>query len=134
MSEQHQIVGPARGEPMPRGAVGARVAVPLSGTPSPHWSTVLAGQLVTALTGHRSVGHLRFNACVQGAAIVLEGVEDEEAPELGLVLREAVERTNRAVARTEVPPPPANMDQDHADRIAAEMHVVDGAPQAARTA
>ncbi len=134
MSEQHHIVGAAQGAPLPEGAVGARVLVPLSGAPSPHWSTVLAGKLVTALTGHTSVGHLRFDACVQGSTIVLEGVEDEEAPELGHVLREAVEATNRVVARAQRPPEPVNMDQEHADRIAAEMNLVDAPAQAARTA
>jgi len=121
MSEQHHIAGPAHGEPMPAHSVGARVHVPLTGTPGPHWSTVLAGQLVTALTGHPAVGHLRVEACVQGSEIVLEGVEDEEAPMLGPVLREAVEATNQAVARAAKPPEPTNMDQAHADRIAREL-------------
>jgi hypothetical protein len=134
MSDQHHIVGPARGEPLAEGAVGARVVVPLSGTPDAHWSTVLAGRLVTALTGHAAVGHLRFDACVQGATIVLEGVEDEEAPELGLVLREAVEATNRAVARAGHPPAPGNMDQAHADRIAADLGLAGGLGAVHRTA
>ncbi len=50
------------------------------------------------------------------------------------MLREAVEATNRVVARAERPPEPVNMDQEHADRIAAEMNVVDAPAQAARTA
>ena len=134
MSEQHHIVGPARGEPMPAAAVGARVHVPLSGTPGPHWSTVLAGQLVTALTGHPAVGHLRVEACVQGSEIVLDGVEDAEAPMLGPVLRKAVEATNDVVSRAARPEPPHNMDQAHADRIAAEVGLAGGFGAAHRTA
>jgi hypothetical protein len=89
--------------------------------PDAHWSTVLAGQLVTALAGHSKVGHLRFDGLVQGCEIVLEGVEDDEARELGPVLRKAVDATNRVVARGGPPAAPRNMDQEHADRIAADV-------------
>ena len=46
--EQHAIVGPARGEPRAAGAVGARIRVPLSGTPSPRWAEALRSHLTAA--------------------------------------------------------------------------------------
>ena len=93
--EQHAIVGPARGEPRPAGAVGARIRVPLSGTPSPRWSAALRSHLTGALMGHAHVGHLRLNSLVQGATVVIEGVELEEAELLGPALVRAVAEANR---------------------------------------
>ena len=88
--EQHRIVGPARGEPRPAGEVGARVRVPLSGTPSARWAEALRSHLTGALAGHSHVGHVRLNSLVQGATVVIEGVEPEEAERLGPVLQHAV--------------------------------------------
>ena len=42
MSEHHEIIGQARGEPRAAGCVGVRVRVRLSGCPSPRWSQALA--------------------------------------------------------------------------------------------
>jgi hypothetical protein len=122
MEERHHIAGVARGEPLAAGRVGARVRVPLSGTPSPDWSRVMTAHLTASLVNHGPVGHLCLSEAVQGAEIVLEGVEDAEAPRLGQALREAVDAANSATDRPEPPPPArANMDQGRADRVAADL-------------
>ena len=119
------MAGPPRGEPLAAGRVGARVRIPLSGTPSPRWSRVFTARLSTALTGHPAVGHLDLDGLVQGADIVLEGVEAAEAGRIGPVLSGAIEAANRdsqhgeEVAREE----PRNMGQDEADAIAGLIHV-----------
>jgi hypothetical protein len=66
MSEQHQIVGLAGGEPLPAARVGVRLRFPISGSPSPRWSRDLSARLVAELTGHAAVGHVRLNEIVQG--------------------------------------------------------------------
>ena len=124
--EQHRIVGPARGEPRPAGEVGARVRVPLSGTPSARWAEALRSHLTAALAGHSHVGHVRLNSLVQGATVVIEGVEPEEAERLGPVLQHAVADANRSAG----PHPDAesggpNMPQARADEIAALVRVED---------
>jgi hypothetical protein len=134
MSERHHIAAPARGEPLPHGRVGARVRVPLSGTPTPAWSRLMCGHLAATLVGHGPVGHLHVDEIVQGAEIVLEGVEDEEAARLGDALREAVDAANRASERLERPVVRFNMDQEHADRVAAEMGLRDERPGVAAPA
>jgi hypothetical protein len=125
MREQHHIIAPARGEPLSQGRVGARIRVPLSGTPSAAWSRLMTGHLTATLVGHGPVGHLQCGGSVQGAEIVLDGVEDEEAERLGTALREAVDAANRACQRPDDPPKPANMDQAHADRVAADLGLLD---------
>jgi hypothetical protein len=120
--EQHAIVGPARGEPRAAGAVGARIRVPLSGTPSPRWAEALRSHLTGAITGHSHVGHVRLNELVQGATVVIEGVELEEAERLGPALKHAVAEANRTAG----PHPDAetggpNMPQERADEIAARL-------------
>jgi hypothetical protein len=122
--EEHRIVGPAYGEPRPAGQVGARVRVPLSGTPSPRWAEALRTHLAAALAGHSHVGHVRLNRLVQGATVVIEGVEPEEAEQLGPALRRAVADANRTAG----PHPDAasggpNMPQERADEIAARVRL-----------
>src|SRR3712207_4520296 len=89
MAEIHRVAGPPRGEPLPAGRVGARVRIPLTGTPSPRWSRVLTARLGTSLVGHPAVGHLELEGIVQGADIVLEGVEAAEANRIGPALTTA---------------------------------------------
>ena len=134
MAEQHVIAGPARGEPLPAGSVGVRIRIPLSGTPSSHWSELFEAALAMRLLRHPGTSRLRLDRAVQGGELVLEGVEDAEAPMLGPVLREAVEATNRAVARCERPEPRRNMDQERADHIAAKLHLTDERPSSLRVA
>jgi hypothetical protein len=58
----------------------------------------------------------------------MEGVEDEEATRLGHAIREAIGAANRASERMERPVERFNMDQAHADRVAAEMRLRDERP------
>jgi hypothetical protein len=118
MSETHHIAGNARGEPLSAGRVGARIRVPLSGAPSPRWSRTLSAHLANELTGHAAVGHLHLDEVVQGAELVLEGVEEREAPALGDCLIRAVEAANACVRESGEAGPPANMPRNEADRIA----------------
>ena len=60
------------------------------------WSRLMCGHLAAALVGHGPVGHLHVDDIVQGAEIVLDGVEDGEATRLGHAVREAVGAANRA--------------------------------------
>lgn len=122
MSERHTIMGPPRGEPRQEGMAGARIRIPLSGTPSPHWSRCLIDHLTTALTGHAAVGHMRLNELVQGHELVLDGVTAPHASALATALLEAVENTNRcAEAREDDHRPPANMSRQEAAAIASEL-------------
>jgi hypothetical protein len=121
VTETHHIAGTARGEPLPAGRVGARVRVPLSGAPSPRWSRALSAQLATALTGHAAIGHLRMDELVQGSDLVLDGVEESEAPALGACLERAVSAANTSVH--DAAPSPTNMPRDHAERIATDVHL-----------
>jgi hypothetical protein len=118
MSETHHIAGAARGEPLPEGRVGARVCMPLSGTPSPRWSRALSAHLANELTGHPAVGHLQLDEVVQGFELVLEGVEERQAPALGHCLVRAVEAANACVPEAREARPPVNMPKAEADRIA----------------
>ncbi len=122
MAERHRVAGPPRGEPLAAGRVGARVRIPLSGTPSPRWSRVLTARLTTALVGHPAVGHLGLDGLVQGGDIVLDGVEAAEAGRIGPALEKAIEAANRDsehAAKEES----RNMEQDEADAIAGLIHV-----------
>jgi hypothetical protein len=121
MSEQHRIVGPATGEPLPGGRVGVRVRIPLSGCPSRRWSRDLSARLSNELVGHPAIGHLRLNDIVQGDQIVLEGVEEREAPLLSNPLARAVTATNAEC--TTDPEPAANVPQPRADAIAGTIAV-----------
>jgi hypothetical protein len=132
MGERHHIVAAARGEPLAEGRVGARVRVPLSGMPSPDWSRLMTAHLTASLVNHGPVGHLSVSEAVQGAEIVLEGVEDAEAPRLGAALREAVDAANQATERRACPPGRCNMSQGHADRVAASLGLGDERPSAAQ--
>jgi hypothetical protein len=117
MPERHSIAGPASGAPLATGQVGARVRVPLDSPPSPRWSRSLAAHLAADLTGHPAVGHLRLDAVVQGADVVLEGVEPAEAELLGPVLRGAIEAANASCAEDEAGPAP-NMARGQAEDVA----------------
>jgi hypothetical protein len=121
MTEHHRLVGPARGEPLPDGRVGVRVRIPLSGCPSARWSRDLSARLSNELVGHAAVGHLRLNDLVQGDHIVLEGVEEREAPLLSDALARAVEATNAACPTERERP--GNIPQRHADAIAGDIAV-----------
>lgn len=98
MSEEHQIVGLARGEPLPAGRVGVCLRFPLSGSPSTRWSRDLSARLALELTGRAAVGHLRLNEVVQGQEIVLEGVESDGASNIAGAVERAVDATNNASA------------------------------------
>ena len=98
MAENHTIVGPATGEPLPVGRVGVRVRIPLSSAPSRRWSHDLSARLTVEFTGHVNIGHLVLNDVVHGREIVLDGVEAEEADTLADAVQRAVEATNRACA------------------------------------
>jgi hypothetical protein len=122
MIEDHQIVGESHGEPLPAGRVGVRVRVQLSGCPSGRWSTVLSANLYKQLLGHAAVGHLRLDEIVQGDEIVLDGVEESEAPTLAGTLQRAVDDTNKACTRET--DPTANVAQEDADAIARQVDLV----------
>src|SRR3954453_1725566 len=98
MAEEHTIVGPARGEPLPVGHVGVRLRIPLSGAPSRRWSRDLSARLTAEFTGHANVGHVVLNDVVHGHDIALEGVEAAQADALAEMVERAVEATNRACA------------------------------------
>jgi hypothetical protein len=123
MSETHQITGDPCGEPLAAGRVGARVRVPLSGTPGPRWSHALSAHLAHELIGHSAVGHLHINEVVQGRDLVLDGVEPREAPALGDCLQRAVDAANRACAHVGEAPLAANMDQPAAEAIARQVEI-----------
>jgi hypothetical protein len=119
MPEQHRIVGHARAEALPAGRVGVRVRIPLSGCPSRRWSLDLAARLANELVGHRAVGHLKLNDIVQGDQLVLDGVEEAEAPLLSDALARALEATN-----ADCQPGPsthAHLSQRDADAIASKI-------------
>jgi len=121
MTEQHRIVGRASGEALSDGRVGVRVRIPLSGCPSRRWSRDLSARLANELVGHSAVGHLRLNDIVQGDQIVLEGVEEREAPLLSNALARAMTATNADCATDREAAP--NVAQSRADAIASEIAV-----------
>jgi hypothetical protein len=122
MYEQHRVVGPARGDPLAADGVGMRIRVPPSGMPSPRWSLVLKAHLINELTGHATVGHLDTNGIVQGAEIVLEGVEEPEVHGLGGALTRAIQAANNASQTAHAQPPaPRNVALEEAARIARKI-------------
>jgi len=126
MLEEHHVAGIPRGEPLPPDAVGVRIRVPLTGTPSARWSRIVSARLVAELAGHPQFGHLRLDRMVQGAELVLEAVEASEADSMGAALARAIQAANRAV---EVPDVPAvgNVSREEAERIAQRLVVPAGA-------
>jgi hypothetical protein len=118
LPEQHHVTGTAKGEPLAAGQTGARVRIPLDTPPSPRWSNALASALMTRLAGHPAVGHLHLDNVVQGAEIVLDGVEPREAELLGPVLLEAIEAANRVCPDATEQTGPPNMDQAEAEKVA----------------
>jgi len=125
MAEHHQIAGSARGEPRPSDCVGARVRVPLDSAPTPAWSRVLGSHLTAGLTGHPAVGHLRLAELVQGADIVLDGVEAREAALLGPVLQQAIDAANRACEGDDARPR-TNMPHADAQEVAQALRFSTG--------
>jgi hypothetical protein len=119
LSEDHRIVSQAQGEPLPKGCVGVRVRVRLSGCPSRRWSRALCARLVNELVGHAAVGHLRLDDIVQGDQIVLEGVEAKDAWALASALGRAIDAANhmRIGAQKTI----GNVAQEEADAIAAQV-------------
>jgi hypothetical protein len=118
--ESHHMTGGACGEPLAPGQVGARVRVPLTGTPSAEWSRAFTAHLTQHLTGHHHVGHLHLDHVVQGSDLVLDGVEDPEAGALGTCLHRAVEAANGA-CHDDRPSEPGNMSRQQADAIAHQV-------------
>jgi hypothetical protein len=118
MSEEHYIVGLARGEPLPAGRVGVRVRFALSGSPSPRWSRDLQARLTLQLAGQPAVGHLRLNDVVQGSEIVLAGVESAEASKIAGAVERAVDAANANCADVNQP---GKVGQPEADAIAQEV-------------
>jgi hypothetical protein len=121
MSEEHCIIGLARGEPLPAGRVGVRVRFALSGSPSPRWSRDLRARLTLQLAGHSAVGHLRLNDVVQGSEIVLEGVESAEASNIAGAVERAVDAANADCADGEDVDQSGKVRQPEADAIAHEV-------------
>lgn len=119
MRESHEITGPVSGTPLPADRAGARVRVPLDSPPSPRWTRAFTGRLMTELVGCSAVAHLRLDEVVQGADIVLDGVEATDAEKLGPALRTAVAAANEASGRDDgKPSAPMNMEQSAADEVA----------------
>jgi hypothetical protein len=118
--EDHQIVGESHAEALPVGRVGVRVRLQLSGSPSGRWSSALSANLYREFIGHAAVGHLRLDQIVQGDEIVLDGVEESEAPTLAGTLRRAVDATNKTLVRDIEPA--ANVAQEEADGIARQIN------------
>ena len=131
MGETHQLIGAVQGEPLAEGRVGARLRVPLTGTPGPHWSRAFGSHLAQELTGHRAVGHLQLNDVVQGRELVLDGVEPGEAPALGDCLSRAVEAANCACA-ADASAQRLNMSAGEAEAIAERVAVSGPEAPAAR--
>jgi hypothetical protein len=125
MSEGYRIVGPPRGEPRSLGEVGVCVRVQLSGRPSRRWSRDLGAQLTRELVGHPGAAHLRVNVneLVQGDEIVLNGVEDRDAPALANSLQRAIHAANRA--DTDEADRVPNLTQRDADTVASHIPLSD---------
>ena len=121
MSEEHYIVGLARGEPLREGLVGIRVRFALSGSPSRRWSRDLRARLTLQLAGHPAVGHLRLDDAVQGSEIVLDGVESAEASSIAGSVERAVDAANADCADGEDVDHTENIRQAAASAIADEV-------------
>jgi hypothetical protein len=119
--EEHNIVGSARGEPLPAGCVGIRLRIALSGSPSQRWWRDLSARLTLELTGHAAIGHLRLNEIVQGQEIVLEGVESGEASSIAGAVERAVDATNEACADGRDVTQDENVPRADAEAIADEV-------------
>ncbi len=128
MSEEHQIVGLARGEPLPAGRVGVCLRFPLSGSPSARWSRDLSARLALELTGRAAVGHLRLNEVVQGQEIVLEGVESDGASNLAGAVERAVDATNNACADGKRSKRSQDVPHTEAEAVAQVVRASQGRP------
>jgi hypothetical protein len=123
MSENYSIISRARGEPRSLGDVGVCVRVQLSGHPSRRWSRDMGARLTTELIGHPGTAHLcvNVNELVQGNEIVLDGVEDLDAPALADALRRAIAAANQTEMHQADHAP--NVTQGTADAIASHMRI-----------
>jgi hypothetical protein len=121
MSEDYRIITQPRAEPRSVGDVGVCVRIRLSGYPSRRWSRDLGARLTNELVGHSNIGHLRVNVndIVQGDEIVLDGVEDREAPAIASALQRAVDGANHAAPGEGDPRP--NVPQQEADAVAEHL-------------
>jgi hypothetical protein len=84
------------------------------------WSSALSANLYREFIGHAAVGHLRLDQIMQGDEIVLDGVEESEAPTLAGTLRRAVDATNKTLTRHIHPT--ADVAQEEADGIARQIN------------
>lgn len=121
MTEKHNIVGLAHGEPLPSGRVGFCLRFPLSGSPSPRWSRDFRARLTVELTGRAAVGHLRLNEAVRGDEIVLEGVETAEAPHIADAVERAVDSANSGCADGDDANDSGNHSQAQANAVARDV-------------
>jgi hypothetical protein len=117
--EHHRFVGAPTGQPMTADREGACVRIPLDSPPSPRWSHIFSSHLAGELVGMPGVARLSLDHAVQGAEVVLEGIQIEEGQRFGPALQASVEAANRACDR----PAPGddssrNMDQATADGVA----------------
>jgi hypothetical protein len=120
MREHHETTGAICAAPLPAGETGASVRVQLDSPPSPRWSEAFSARLMRELVGCPSVAHLRLDHAVQGADVVLDGVEPEQADRLGAAVQVAMLAAN-GTGDDDGPGPPANMPQDEADAIARRV-------------
>lgn len=120
MATTCHMTGEVHGEPRAEGQVGARLRLPLMGTPDAHWSRAFTAYLTRELTGHGHVGHMRLHDVVQGRELVLDGVEEGEAATLGACLERAVEAANGACEGDRTPHP-TNMSPQDAKAIASRV-------------
>lgn len=123
MSQDYRIISAPRGEARAIGDVGVCVRVQLSGCPSRRWSHDMGARLTTELLGHPGAVHLRVNVdeLIQGDEIVLDGVEDRDAPGPAAALQRAVDAANRADSHEADRVP--NATQGEADAVASHMAV-----------
>src|SRR5918993_2610310 len=109
MREHHDITGAICASPLPAGETGASVRVQLDSPPSPRWSEAFSARLMRELVGCPSVAHLRLDHAVQGADIVLDGVEPAHADRLGAAVGVAVGAANGACDQDADGPDSRNM-------------------------
>lgn len=122
MGEHHEMTGRVTGTPLTAGRHGASVRITLDSPPSPRWSRALAARLTTELVGCPSVAHLRLDGVVQGADLVLDGVEPPQAERLGRAVRAAIEAANGSCNRPAGgEDAPRNMPSAEAQEVARKV-------------
>ncbi len=120
MREHHDITGTITATPLAAGETGASVRVQLDSPPGPRWSEAFSARLMRELVGCPSVSHLRLDHVVQGADVVLDGVEPAHADRLGAAVGVAVGAAN-AACEHDTAPGRSNMDPGDADGIARRL-------------